>query len=90
MPLVGCAMKRLSKYRVLDKRIVAAVGRGCRSHRRIYCEPAVWRALGRILAGTWGTSPALLSRRLQVLSRRGVIRCAAFNRWRPVPVSIEL
>jgi len=71
-----------SKYATLDRRIVAAIKRGCRSHRRIYCEGAVWRELGRVLAGTWGTAQLVLTRRLQVLRARGVIRCAAFNRWR--------
>lgn len=74
-------MTKTSKYATLDKRIVAAVGRGCRSHRRIYCERAVWGALGRVLAGTWGNAQALLSRRLQSLRTRNVLDCRAFDRW---------
>jgi hypothetical protein len=75
---------KTSKYARLDRCIVRAVAAGARSHRRIYTERHVWRALGKVLSGTWGTGAALLSRRLQHLAGVGVIRCGAWNRWQIV------
>ena len=76
-----------SKYATLDKRILAAIGaRRKRTRMRIYQDKFVWRESGRVLAGTWNTARALVSRRLQALRRDGVIECNWFTRrWRITP-----